>query len=170
MQIKKINNNKLKVTLDLNDLNKNNIDVDSFLSNSIESQNLFFDILDLAEEKYDFNIENNKAIVEAISLDNNIFILTITKLNNLSISLNDTSSKIYLIKNSHDFFDLLLSIKNTNINNLNDLHIYKLNNQFYAILKNSTPLENLILEYSCNQINNDYLEDILIEYGNKVSI
>ena len=66
MQIKKINNNKLKVILSLTDLDKNNIDIDSFLSNSIESQNLFFEILDLAEEQYGFNIEDNKAVVEAL--------------------------------------------------------------------------------------------------------
>ena len=92
MQIKKINNNKLKVILNLNDLNEKNKDIDSFLSNSIESQNLFFEILDLAEEKYDFDIENNKAVVEAISLDNNIFVLTITKLKN------DTLTPVALAK------------------------------------------------------------------------
>ena len=88
MQIKKINNNKLKVILSLTDLDKNNIVIDSFLSNSIESQNLFFEILDLAEEQYGFNIEDNKAVVEAISLDNNIFVLTITKLKNYTTTNN----------------------------------------------------------------------------------
>ena len=87
MQIKKINNNKLKVILSLADLDENNVDIDSFLSNSIESQNLFFEILDLAEEQYGFNIEDNKAVVEAISLDNNIFVLTITKLKNDTINI-----------------------------------------------------------------------------------
>jgi negative regulator of genetic competence, sporulation and motility len=96
VQIKKINNNKLKVFLNSNDLNKKNIDVDSFLSNSIESQDLFFEILDLAEEKYDFIIENNKAVVETISLDNNIFVLTITKLKNIHENTSENSSKIFL--------------------------------------------------------------------------
>ena len=36
MQIKKINSDKLKVILSSNDLNEKNINVDSFLSNSIE--------------------------------------------------------------------------------------------------------------------------------------
>ena len=59
MQIKKINNDKLKIILSSNDLDEKNVDVDSFLANPIESQNLFFEILDLAEEKYDFDIDNN---------------------------------------------------------------------------------------------------------------
>ena len=58
VQIKKINNDKLKVILSSNDLDEKNIDVNSFLANSLESQDLFFEILDLAEEQYDFNIEN----------------------------------------------------------------------------------------------------------------
>ena len=36
MQIKKINNDKLKVILNLNDLDEKNIDIDSFLSNPIK--------------------------------------------------------------------------------------------------------------------------------------
>ena len=51
MQIKKINNDKLKIILSSNDLSEKNIDIDSFLSNSVESQNLFFEILDLADER-----------------------------------------------------------------------------------------------------------------------
>ena len=60
VQIKKINNDKLKVILSSNDLDEKNIDVDSFLANSLESQDLFFEILDLAEEQYDFNVADMK--------------------------------------------------------------------------------------------------------------
>ena len=50
MQIEKINNNKLKVILNIDDLEENNIDLNTFMANSLESQELFLDILDLAEE------------------------------------------------------------------------------------------------------------------------
>ena len=60
MKIKKINNDKLKIIISSNDLDEKNIDIDSFLANPIESQNLFFEILDLAEEQYDFNVANMK--------------------------------------------------------------------------------------------------------------
>ena len=105
MKIKKINNDKLKIILSSNDLDEKNIDIDSFLANPIESQNLFFEILDLAEEKYDFDIENNRAIVETISLDdNNIFILTITKLKN-DIGTYTHSSKAYCFEDINDFLN-----------------------------------------------------------------
>ena len=45
MQIEKINENQLEVTLNLEDLRKNNISLHSFMCNSVESQHLFFDIL-----------------------------------------------------------------------------------------------------------------------------
>ena len=45
MQIKKINSDKLKVILSSNDLNEKNINVDSFLSNSIDNPvNLCYDM------------------------------------------------------------------------------------------------------------------------------
>ena len=44
----------------IEDLKKNNIDINSFLSNTKESQSLFFYILDLAEEQYGFSTNNYK--------------------------------------------------------------------------------------------------------------
>ena len=79
MQIEKINNNKLKVILNIDDLEENNIDLNTFMANSLESQELFLDILDLAEEEFNFKVDNSKLIIECISLSNHIFIFTITK-------------------------------------------------------------------------------------------
>ena len=169
MQIKKINNNKLKVILNLNDLNEKNIDIDSFLSNSIESQNLFFEILDLAEEKYDFDIENNKAVVEAISLDNNIFVLTITKLKNDTLSTYSSKSLIYYFENTNDLLNFYSIIQKNNIS-LNQAFIYQFSNKYYLLLINTNEsLENILLEYSTPLKGFDSMTDILIEYGNNVN-
>ena len=78
MQIEKINKNKLKVILNTSDLEENNIDLNNFMANSLESQELFLDILDLAEEKFNFYVHDSKLVIESISLANNIFIFTIT--------------------------------------------------------------------------------------------
>lgn len=169
MQIKKINNNKLKVILNLNDLNEKNIDIDSFLSNSIESQNLFFEILDLAEEKYDFDIENNKAVVEAISLDNNIFVLTITKFKNDTLSTYSSKSLIYYFENTNDLLNFYSIIQKNNIS-LNQAFIYQFSNKYYLLLNNTNEsLENILLEYSTPLKGFDSMTDILIEYGNNVN-
>lgn len=168
MQIKKINNDKLKVILSSNDLDEKNIGVDSFLANSLESQDLFFEILDLAEEQYDFNIEDNKAIVEAINLDNNLFILTITKLKSDFKNSYNTSLKIFYFENMDDIFTIY-NILNKNNANLENTYIYEFNNKYYLLLNNiSDNIENILLEYS-SPINNPlFFESILVEHAKRI--
>ena len=55
MKIEKLTENKIRIILNLEDLKENNIDVQSFMSNSIESQNLFINILDKAEHEVGFS-------------------------------------------------------------------------------------------------------------------
>lgn len=168
MQIKKINNDKLKVILSSNDLDEKNINVDSFLANSLESQDLFFEILDLAEEQYDFNIENNKAIVEAINLDNNLFILTITKLKSDFKNSYDSSLKIFCFENMDDIFTIY-NILSKNYANLENTYVYEFLNKYYLLLNNiSNNIENILLEYS-SPINNPlFFESILVEHAKRI--
>ena len=168
MQIKKINNDKLKIILSSNDLDEKNVDVDSFLANPIESQNLFYEILDLAEEKYDFDIENNKAIIEAISLDNNIFILTITKISTDCLTYNQ-GSKVYCFEDINDLLNLYSFINKNNIHT-SKFETYKFLNKYYLVLNNAenSKLENTLLEFS-NLLNTScYIQDIFKEYGKKI--
>ena len=163
MQIRKINNNKLKVILSSNDLDKKNIDVDSFLANSIESQDLFFEILDLAEEEYDFNIENNKAVVETISLDNNIFVLTITKIKNCFENSCLKPSTIYCFESIDDIFNIhsLIDKEST--------YIYEFSGNYYLLINSANSnIENILTEYSEPIKNSNILEPILIEHGRKL--
>ena len=167
MQIKKINNDKLKIILSSNDLDEKNVDVDSFLANPIESQNLFFEILDLAEEKYDFDIEDNKAIIEAISLDNNIFILTITKISTDCCTCN-LKSKIYYFENINNLLNLY-SFTNKNNIHTPEIEIYNFSNKYYLILnEENTNFENVLLEFSSRLTNSSYIQDIFREYGKRI--
>ena len=169
MQIKKINNDKLKVILNSNDLDEKNIDIDSFLSNSIESQSLFFEILDLAEEKYDFNIENHKAIVEAVSLDNNIFILTITKLKNDSVDTYPSSSNLYCFEDINQFFNVYSFLKKEQLLSENDF-IYQFNHLYYLFMNQaSSRIESILSEYAFPVKDTPFLKDILMEYGKKLN-
>lgn len=168
MQIKKINNNKLKVILSSNDLDEKNIDIDSFLSNSIESQDLFFEILDMAEEEYNFDIENNKAVVETISLDNNLFILTITKLKNDSSTTCDSPSSIYQFENIDDVLTAYSFLLKKQIISEKDA-IYQLGEIYYLLLNNCTDItEDILTEYSSPLTNSFAFEGILLEHGKKI--
>ena len=79
MKFEKLNENKIRITLNNQDLIEKNIDFHSFMSNSKESQNLFLDMLDEAEKKVGFVTKDYKLRIEAIALSNGNFILTITR-------------------------------------------------------------------------------------------
>ena len=160
MQIEKVNKNKLKVILNTNDLKENHIDLNTFMANSLESQELFLDILDLAEEEFGFYVDNSKLVIESVSLANNIFIFTITKLSEHK----HTISQNYIY--SFNTFDQIASIfpfidKNSFSN------IYTYNNKFYLIIDKDNKLNAILEEFSNSKIDSYYLENILLEHGKR---
>lgn len=68
MRIEKITENKIRITLNIQDLKDNNIDLHSFMSNSIESQDLFYDMLDKAEKEIGFETKDYKLMIEALAV------------------------------------------------------------------------------------------------------
>ena len=70
MQIEKLSENKIRILLNMDDLKEKNIDFHSFMSNSIESQDLFYEILDKAEKEVGFKTEDCKLIIEALFTPN----------------------------------------------------------------------------------------------------
>lgn len=73
MQIEKITENKIRITLSIQDLQEKNIDLHTFMSNSIESQDLFYDMLDKAEKEIGFQTKDYKLMIEAIAIPNRKF-------------------------------------------------------------------------------------------------
>lgn len=68
MRFEKINENKIKITLNSEDLIKKNIDFHVFMSNSIESQDLFLDMLNQAEKQVGFITKNYLLRIETLAL------------------------------------------------------------------------------------------------------
>ncbi|MCL2355524.1 MAG: adaptor protein MecA, partial [Oscillospiraceae bacterium] len=60
MKFEKLTENKIRIILNLDDLHEKNIDFHSFMSNSLESQDLFFDMLEKAEKEIGFNTRDYK--------------------------------------------------------------------------------------------------------------
>lgn len=82
MKFEKLNENKIRITLNMRDLEEKNIDFHSFVSQSIESQQLFLDMLDEAEQAIGFSTKNYKLMIEALALAGGDFIVTVTRVEN----------------------------------------------------------------------------------------
>ena len=68
MHIEKVTENKIRITLNLEDLKEKNIDLHTFMSSSIDSQDLFYDMLDKAEKEVGFETKNYKLMIEAMAI------------------------------------------------------------------------------------------------------
>ena len=54
MKFEKLNENKIRITLTLHDFENRNINFHEFMSNPLETQDLFLDILEEAKEQIDY--------------------------------------------------------------------------------------------------------------------
>lgn len=68
MKIEKLTDDKIRITLNIEDLHERNIDTHSFMSNTIESQNIFFDMLSAADKEVGFNTDDCRIMIEALAL------------------------------------------------------------------------------------------------------
>ncbi len=67
MKIEKLDENKIRITLNLNDLKEKNIDFHTFMANPIESQSLFLYMLEAAEKEVGFVTKNYQLSIEALA-------------------------------------------------------------------------------------------------------
>lgn len=88
MHIEKLNENKIRIFFDIEDLIEKNIDLHTFMSNSMETQDLFLDMLDKAETELGFNTKDYKLVIEALASSDGNFIITVTR-----VLPNDISTK-----------------------------------------------------------------------------
>lgn len=79
MKIEKLTEDKIRITLNLDDLKERDIDYHSFMSSSIETQSIFLDMLNTAEKEVGFETNDCRIMIEAIALKDGSFIFTITK-------------------------------------------------------------------------------------------
>ena len=81
MKIEKLTENKIRIILDIEDLEVNNVDFDSVLNNTPETQSLILSILNKAEKEVGFYAQDCKILIEAIASFDGNFVFTITKTN-----------------------------------------------------------------------------------------
>lgn len=194
MKLEKLNDDKIRITLNLEDLKENDIDFHTFMSNSIESQELFLNMLDRAEKELGFVTDDYRVMIEALAMTNGNFVLTVTrfeaekekstykkkKVNIKRKTANINTDKAIYCFNSFDEYCGYCSFLNNNIlkymNNFADsVSLYSYNEKYYLVFSNIHVNINLLKAF-CSSItefahfveNADLFESKLLEYGKLV--
>lgn len=159
MKIEKLTENKIRIILNVDDLKEKKIDLHTFLSNSIESQEIFLDMLDEAEKELGFVTDNYKIMIEALAISEGGFILTITRIVPDADKIKASPHKKLRIKRklpSLDFKNLIYSFPNfdtfcnfcNSLNKFNpksilyiesfskNISLYLYNEQYFLVLSN----------------------------------
>ena len=191
MKIEKLTENKIRIILNIEDLKEKNIDFHSFMSNSFESQDLFFDMLETAEKEIGFVTKDYKLIIEALATSDGNFVLTVTRVIP-DTALNKESHKkvnikrksitpskllsIYTFSNFEEFCDFCTYIHTGPLSSLSKKlkksTLYLYNSKYYLSLydlninlKSFKSFHCLITEFSTYVANSDIFERKLSEYG-----
>lgn len=180
MKIEKLTENKIKITINIDDLAEKNIDLYSFMHNTPETQDLFWDILSKAEKECGFNVDNSMICVEASTSGAGNFVLIVTKTNEkpvLTTNLNNIYRKKNLklkrknislelpqnIYQFESFDDICDFVKIIDISKIENNTLYSMNEKYYLQTSNM-PFSN-ILEYASIARNSKMLDSRLKEYG-----
>jgi adapter protein MecA 1/2 len=82
MKFERIDDNRITIILSNDDLEAHNIDIRNFKSNSVAYQQLFWDMMEHAQEELGFDVTDSQLLVETSPDSNGNFIITITKSRN----------------------------------------------------------------------------------------
>jgi adapter protein MecA 1/2 len=191
MRIEKINENVLRVTITLNDLEERNIDISSLNYNSPAAQELFWDMMERAEEEYGFASGDSQLVFEASPENEDGFVVTITKID----ADGEFESIQKYIKSKYKNSDLKQKKKKSKVcstlkiycfNSIEDLceltkrisplyngesSVYRCKDSYYLLLSGSSSspqLEIIIAEYAASVGNPSFFEGYLNEYGEKI--
>lgn len=194
MKIEKLNDNKIRITLNLTDLEENHIDFHTFMSNSIESQKIFLDMLDKAEKEVGFITDDYKVMIEALAMSNGNFVLTVTRFEpekpntiykkkkiNIKRKVNeiDTKKAIYCFNTFDEYCNFCNFLSNNILkymNNFSDsMSLFEYNSKYYLVISNIHINTNLLRNF-CSSItefarfinNASLFETKLLEYGNLI--
>ena len=172
MKIEKLNEDKIRITLNMEDLESEHIDFHTFMSNPIESQDIFLDMLEKAEKEVGFITDDYRLMIEALALSDGNFILTVTRVeveNNERISYKKkkvsikrkhatirTNIAIYRFETFDEFCEFCNFAKNSILHNLNSfassISLYSYNEKYYLVFsRNKCKLKliknNLFINY-----------------------
>ncbi len=161
------------------------------MSNSLETQDIFLDILEKAEKEVGFITKNHKVRIEAFAMNNEDFIFTVTKLSDkndkeiykqtkLKFKRKKTENSIfqsvYKFACFDDFLSFTASLKNSDIKNIatfsKSVILYTYKNNYYLVLNNineqykyNKKIFTLLTEFSSYINNSELFASKLAECG-----
>lgn len=194
MKFEKLSENKIRITLSIQDLAEKEIDFHVFMSNSIESQDILLDMLEEAKKETGFDPENYNLKIEALAMADTSFIFTITKevpeektklpKKKFTIkrkSLNPSSAQaVYAFSSFDDYCSFLQFLQETNL--LEDIaHIadaivlYEYKEKYYLFMNgihsevvNKLRFYTAITEFAKYVTNSKVYASKLLECGNLI--
>ncbi len=195
MKIERINENKIKVTISINDLEERNIDMNSLNYNSPAAQELFWDMMEQAEVEFGFNVAESQLVIEPNADSDDGFVITITKVDeegdfesiqkyiknrykNTDVRVKKKNRKVYstlMIYCFSNFDDLLALSEKINTLYCGDSSLYEYRGTYYLMLTRSNltvpnvkAFEAMLGEYGKKVTNTNFYEGYLSEYGEKI--
>lgn len=168
MKFEKLNENKIRITLTIQDLAEKEIDFHVFMSNSAEAQDVLLDMLEQAKKETGFDPEDYNLKVEALEMADTNFIFTITKLppeEKSKISkrkftvkrkniVPSSTQAVYCFNSFDDFNDFLVFLSKNTLFNYKKLAksitLYEYKEKYYLLMNNiNTEFIDKIKFYTC---------------------
>lgn len=184
--------NKIRITLNKQDLDEKNIDIHSFMANSLETQDLFLNLLEKAEEEVGFVTKNYQIRIEALATLDGNFVFTVTRMSPVNKPKNiykrktlhikrktyniHSTTAIYLFSDFDDFCELCNFLESSSFNFMfkiaKKILLYEYDNNYYLLFSDlHVPPEKIIQFHSCisefatNIHNSELFKSKLQEHG-----
>ena len=184
MKIEKINDNKIKVTLSTVELKERNLDFQSLRYNTPEAQTLFWDMMKQAESEHGFKTTNCQLFIEAASINDGQFIVTVTKLQDkalppvpqkkklpmpeLKVRKKQTVGNENSIYKFDDFEQIFNLISTATIPDNIPATLYEYKGAFFIVSNPPKQLHLIISEFGEIIKDSIAIEGILQEHGKKI--
>lgn len=169
MKFEKLTENKIRITLTAGDLKEKDINYHDFMSNPLETQELFLDILEEAKEKVGFNTTDYRVKIEALAMIDGDFVVNITRTSESEKmpSSNSATKKKFKVRRKSlepkseqavykfdSFDDYCYFVQYLSHNGLSKIHTvakeivaYLYQNEYYLIFHNINPENKKLLKF-----------------------
>lgn len=191
MKIEKLTDNKIRIIINTDELQAQNIDLKTLVNNTDIAQGLFKSILKRAEKEVGFVVADSKLLIEAFVSSEGFFIITFTKIKSHIKTTRCKSSKlkvkrktpytsnknvIFMFNKFEEFCNFCTYINNCYLENLNKIAkkvvLFEYNSKYYLSISDIdkeivclSSFYSSISEFANLISNSSNFEGKLIEHG-----